>query len=636
MTAVVDLLAGLPARAAAPVLDRPSCRWWLLVPLALATAAYWRVLPGDFQFDDGEFIVDNAAIKDLSAFLTPSHWSHSVHSDRPVLELSFALNYAYGGLEPWNFHVTNLLIHLAAVVLAFAVARVLLRSAGAARAERQALAVAGVFALHPLQSGAVSYVWQRGESLAALFFLAGLLALLHSDEGSTKAWRPALLLGGVAAFVLGLGTKATVVAMPVAWLLLAWLVPSPSSRAVQVSWRRRLIPALIFLAIGAAYCVRLLSALNRTDTGPGTGLSSWTFLQTQFRVIPTYLRLLAWPSGQSVDWHLQPRDLLDGPATALFGVLLLVTAVGALRLALRARQGESTGSAAARIGGAGLLWFLLLLAPTSSVVPLIDLLVEHRLYLPSLGVFLAASVVAERALDRWAPPRLHAGLVVAIWLVLAELLHARNAVWESRRALWTNATTKNPDNPRAWENLAMAASLEGRDEEALAAWRRGLEVGQAEPRVRAHILGNIGIHLAQRGALEEAERSLRQGLELERRPNFEDALAAVMVSRGRLDEAESMLTSLLRGEPARVGALLSLAKIRLLRGDPSGALDLTSRALAVDPDVAPARFLHAWALEDLGRRAESCVELSKLPANLDAGLAPQVEQARRVLGCSGR
>lgn len=290
----------------------------------------------------------------------------------------------------------------------------------------------------------------------------------------------------------------------------------------------------------------------------------------------------------------------------------------------------------ARVTGAGVLWFFLLLAPTSSVVPLVDLLVEHRLYLPSLGIFLASVAAAERALDGWAPPRLHAGLVAATWLVLAGLLHARNAVWESRRALWADATAKNLVNPRAWRNLEMAASLEGRDEEALAAWRRGLEVGQAEPRVSAQILGNLGIHLAQRGALEEAEQALRQGLALERQAGVEGALAAVLVALGRLDEAEAMLGAILQREPRRAGAILSLAKIELLRGDPAGALAWSERALAVDPDLAPARYLLARALEGMGRPEEGCRELSRLAAILDAGLAPQVTQARRDLGCGER
>ena len=614
----------------------PSPRWWLLVPLALAALASWRVLPGEFQFDDAEFIVENGAIKALSAFLSPAHWQEALRSGRPLLELSFALDYARGGLEPWNFHLTNLLIHLAAVVLAWRLSLRLLALAGAARPEGQALVAAGLFALHPLQSEAVSYLWQRGESLAALFLLAGLLCLLRSDEAAAGRARPAWLLGGGLAFLLGLATKATAVTLPLAWLLLAWLVPSPTARAALVPWRRRLGPALALLALAALFAVAALRGLEGPDAGAGTGLSPLAYLQAQLRVIPIYLRLLAWPSGQSVDWHLAPYALLVQPATALSGALLLLGAAGALRLALSARRQDGPGGAAARLAGAGLLWFLLLLAPTSSLVPIVDLLVEHRVYLPSLGIFLAATLAAERALSRWAPPRLAPALAAGTWLLLAGLLHARNAVWETRRALWTDAAARQPGNPRAWANLAMAASLEGSGDEAVAAWRRGLERSAGEPSTGSRILGNLGIHLAQRGALEEAERSLRASLELQPRPAFEDALAAVLIARGRLDEAEARLLDQLRRQPDRGGALTSLAKLHLLRGEAAPALALLQRALAADPDLAPARYLSAWALEGLGRRAEGCAALAGLPRRLDAGLAPQVAEAWSALGCGAR
>jgi tetratricopeptide (TPR) repeat protein len=599
-------------------------------------AAYWRVLPGEFQFDDAEFVVDNAGIKDLGAFGSAAHWLGALRSGRPLVELTFALNYAYGGLEPWNFHLTNLLIHLAAVVLAWSVARRLLRLAGAASADGQALVVAGLFALHPLQSEAVSYVWQRGESLAALLYLAALACLLRADEEPATRSRPAWLLGGFLTFLLGLATKATVVTLPAAWLLLTALVPAPAARDGLVPWRRRLAPALALLALDAAFSLRLLFGLQGPDVGLGTGLSPWTYLLTQLRVLPTYLRLLAWPSGQSVDWYLLPGRLLTQPATTLSGLLVVAAAAGALWLALRSRRREDAGGAAARVAGAGLLWFFLVLAPTSSLVPIVDLLVEHRVYLPSLGVFLAATAVAERALSAWAPPRLAPVLAVATWLALAGLLHARNAAWVTRRALWTDAAAQAPENPRAWTNLGTAASREGRSEEALGHWQRGLALTAAEPAVRCRILGNVGLEQLKLGRLEEAEASLRRAVDLERWPSVENGLASVLMARGKLIEAEAVLVGLLAREPGHLEALTSLGQLHLLRGDPAGALPPLQQALAVDPDLAQGRYLLARALSGLGRPTEACAALSALPRGLDRALAARAAGAWRDLGCSGR
>jgi protein O-mannosyl-transferase len=609
----------------------------LAVPLALAVAASWRVLPGEFQFDDEHAIVENPAVKALSPFLTAAPWRAALSGGRPVTELTFALNYAYARLEPWNYHLTNLLIHLGAVVLAGAVARRLLRLAGAARPEGVAVAVAGLFALHPLQSQAVSYVVQRAESLAAALYLAGLLCLLHAEE-RPPGRRAAPLAGGFLLFAAGLGAKATVVTLPAAWLLLAALVPAPSARPRLLGWRARLLAACPFLALDVIFVATTVSALRGPEIGLAVeGLPPSTYLLTQLPVVATYLRLLAWPAGQAVDWHLTPARVLSGPVI-LSGLLLAALAGGALRLALRARRREGADAAAARLAGAGLLWFFLVLSPSSSVVPVIDLLVEHRAYLPALGVFLAAAVGGERALARlggrlpaWAP----AALTAAVWLALAGSLHARNAVWETRRALWSDAVAKVPDNPRAWANLALAASQEGRAEEAVRLYRQALPLAEQEPVVLIRLLGNLGIELARLGRLEEAEQALRRAVTIQPWPTLRNDLAAILTVRGKLDEAEALLRAVLADAPDQGEALTSLGKLRLMRGDPASALPLLDRAVALDPDVPVRHLLRARALAGQGRRAEACATLRALPPALERGVAADAGRAWRELGCGG-
>lgn len=621
--------------------------WWgrlraspwlvLLLPLALAVAATWRALPGQFQFDDETSIVTNPAIKDLAAFLTPGPWRGALAGGRPVTDLTFALNYAYARLEPWNYHLTNLAVHLAAVALAFAVTRRLLRLAGAARGDGIALAAAGLFALHPLQSQAVSYVVQRAESLAAALTLGSLALLLAAEAGPAGRGRAARVAGAFALFALALGAKATAVTLPAAWLLAVALVPSPAARAGLMPWRTRLLVALPFLALDAAFALSTLTGLDGPHIGLAVeGLPPGRYLLTQLPVVLTYLRLLAWPAGQVVDWHLRADALLAGPRAALSGLLLAALLAGALALALRARRREGPGPAAARVAGAGVLLFLLLLAPSSSVVPVVDLLMEHRAYLPSLGVFLAVAAGAERALAALAPrpPWAPAALTAATWLLLAGLLHARNAVWETRRALWTDAVEKVPGNPRAWSNLALAASQEGRAEEAIRRWEQAIPLAEGEPVVLVRLLGNLGLELARAGRLEEAERTLRRAVAIQPWPDLQNGLAEVLTVRGRLDEAEALLAEVLAREPDQGEALASLGRLRLMRRDPAGALPLLDRAVARDPDQPGRHVLRARALAGTGRRPEACSALAALPPALERGAAADAARAWRELGCA--
>jgi len=601
-------MARPPRRAPPPA---PRTAWLLAVPLALAAIAYARVLHGEFLLDDFPSILDNPAVKDLGATLR-AFPAALLRSGRPVVDLTFALDYARGRLDPFGFHLVNVAIHLAVVGLVFLFTRAVVRMAGGAVPEAIAVVVAGLFALHPLQSQAVSYVVQRAESLASGLYLAALLLLVESERRGRTARGVAAYAGAVLAFVLGMGTKVTVATMPAAYLLLAALVPGPG-REGRRGWGRRLAMVAPLAALDAWLSLATARSLSgQTHAGFGVqGLSPGGYFLTQLRVVATYLRLLALPVGQSGYWVVRPSRSLLEPAVLASGLLLLALLAAAAALLGWGRGRDDPGGAAARVAAFGTAWFFLLLAPTSSVVPLADLLFEHRVYLASWGVFAAATVGAERLWSRVAGagrPLAAAAAVGALWGVLAFALHARNAVWETRLAFWSDAVAKAPLAQRPHLNLAYAYWDRGEPEQAIREYRLALEHGgRAAPADEAFILNNLGVALLAAGRGPEAVEALERAASLA--PSDPSPLANLALAMARRDElaaAEAYATRALALDARHGGALVVLGGVRLARGDAAGAVEAFERAARADPDDPERWFDLGVAEERLGQLPEAC------------------------------
>jgi len=584
---------------------------WLLVPIGLAIAAYARVLRGQFQLDDFASIVQNPGVKDLGRALGNVGPSLA-RGGRSLTDLTFALNYAASGLDPWGFHVANLALHLAVVVLVFLFTRAVLRLAGSGVSTGLAVAVAGVFALHPLQSQAVSYVVQRAEVLASGLYLAALLLLLTAERRGRTWTGVAAWAGALAVFAAGLAAKAIVVTLPAAYLLLLAAVPGGKARKGLATWPRRLAMVAPFAALDLLFSAAAMRGVAGTaDAGFSVpGLGPWSYFLTQWRVLVTYLRLLAWPSGQSGYWVLRPSRGLADPSVLASGALLVgvLAGAGALWWACRRRDGE--GGAAGRVAAFGVAWFFLVLAPTSSVVPIADLLVEHRVYLASWGPIVAVAAGASLGLSRLGARRRTASLLVvgAVWGVLALALHRRNAVWETRLALWSDAAAKAPTAQRPRLNLAFARWERGENDEAIRQFRLALEYGgRAAPADEAFIQNNLAVALLSANRPDEAAAALRRALLLEPGKAIAHAnLGLALLRQGDLTGAEEEAGRALALRPDEAGAWMVLGGVRMARGDAAGAIDPLERAVRLDPDDAVRWLELAEANRKAGRLAEAC------------------------------
>jgi tetratricopeptide (TPR) repeat protein len=578
--------------------------------LALAClAAYGNSFQAAFQFDDAANIVRNPTLRwtelSLANLLAVVRGSPNW---RPVANLSFALNHYLWGTRVEAYHAVNLLVHFANGLLVYALAR----AAYARLAERPepggvpaaprardalALLAALLFALHPLQTQAVTFVVQRMTSLATLFYLSALGLALRGLRGPSRAGSLALaLLCGL----LALGSKQFAVTLPYAiWLTLVCFERERSrALARRAHW------------ILAAWTVALLGAWLLIFWGPEWGYRKRDFdlgerLLTQLRVVSFYLSLIAWPApGRlSVDHAFAPsRGLLDPPST-LASLILLAALLGLALAAARRRQ----------LAGFGLLWLFLHLAPESSILPL-EMAHEHRNYLPLVGPCLAAPPLVSHALRR-----LRAGWWLSLAAALLPLValgaatHVRNRAWRDGESLWSDALAKNPGSTRALHNLGVALADQGRHEEAIARFAQALRL---DPGLSAAHRG-IGASELRRGRPEAALPHLLEAVRL--RPGDAQAqgiLGEAQLALGRLDLASEALTRSLALVPDEV-YYHQLAKVRSLQGRPDEALHYYTRALEVSPGFPRALLERGALLAAQGRHAEASADFSALLDRFD-------------------
>ena len=583
------------------------------MPLALAVAAYARVLDAPFLLDDEGVIRANPALRNVGAAAVRIVTDLFTGAGRPVADFTFALNHAVGGLEPWNFHATNLALHLAVVALVFLLTGKLARLAGAAHDSAIATGVAGVFALHPIQTEAVSYVVQRSEVLASGLYLLVVLLLITAEQHGrgwrgTIAWSSALL-----AYALALGSKPIAVTAPAAYLLAAAAVEgTPLARSELTSWRRRAVLVAPFFAVAGRLSAALLRSLPR-ESNVGFDiprLGPFDYFTTELKVIVLYLRLLVWPAGQNLDWEFPVSTSLLQPGVLASGALLVILAACGVALVVwgRTRGGEAAGGA--RLAGLGILWFFLLLSVTSSVVPVLDLVFEHRLYLASWGVFLAAAVGLDRLAARFAlGTSATRALVAGLWCVLAGATWTRNAAWETPEALWRDTMSKSPGKARAFGSLGDVLYAQGRYVESVPMYARGLElVRGGDPHEEAKFLHLLGNAQARSERWQDAAVSFRAALDLEpyRAEHWSD-LGSALLNLGNLSGAERSILRSLALEPTHPSTWNNLGELRLAQGDPQAALGALRRAAGLHPPLGMVPFNAGRALAAMGKLPEACI-----------------------------
>ncbi|HLB25695.1 MAG TPA: tetratricopeptide repeat protein, partial [Nitrospirota bacterium] len=527
-----------------------------------------------------------------------------------------------------SFHVLSFLLHAACALLVFLIARAAFsRQEGGVPAFAVPLACALVFALHPLQTSAVTYISGMAVLLASSFWLLGLFSFIRFREGARPAylWLPLSVLS----YGLGLLSKEMAVSLPAVMLLYDLFFARP--------WRTGKPRALRSLAVYVPFAAVLVGyllarkAVQGVMTYSSADYGRFEYLALQASVFFQYLRLLVFPINQNADHNMQ-----DPAGVALTAALAALLVAAVVMVSIRRRKSQP---ALGFFGG----WFLLALAPESSVFPIADLLVEYRVYLPSAGFFCALGAAASGIYGARArqdagpsPPRrlkfILAAAVAAVSMMFGTLTFARNGVWQSGVSLWRDSAMKNPGAARPWHSLGHALLLEGRYDEAEAALRRALEVGGAGYAQTSGVLYALGQCLYGKGDLEGAAgyygRAAEGGSSVEAMAAYE-AVGTVRFEQGKFEEAAkifSEITRRVKGSP-QTHYNLGVSYLMLSRNAEAAEQFETAAGLGVDGFELRMNLARAWLGADRKSRARENAEAA---ASMDSDEAEAAE-ARGLL-----
>ena len=630
-----------------PYLKRPLVHGALIIILCLA--AYSNTFHVPFQFDDPRSISEVPFVRDIHQFPNP------ITQQRAVGFLTFALDYWFHGTDVVGYHVVNLVIHIinAFLVYAFIVLSfrtpVLERSALKKHAKLIAFFSALLFAGHPIQTQAVTYIAQRFASLATLFFLLSLVAYIRSriPAVANPSNRRFLIWYGVSLLsaVFAMKTKETAFTLPVVIALYEFLF-------LEGAIRKRI---LLLLPLLLTMTIIPLSLLGTTkplgdmlgDIGEVTKLqttvSRGEYLITEFTVIATYLRLLFFPVHQNLDYDYPIFESFFTPEV-VFSFLLLALILGAgVSLLYRDRRSPGAGKLAAF----GIFWFFITLAVESSFLPIKDIIFEHRVYLPSVGFILAGAVLITQISGRLFSTGgrlLAVGVpIVLVALPLSVGTLVRNGVWADEVKLWDDVVQKSPGKAIGYNNRGMAYAKRGDFELALNDLDRAIDffpknraemakwenADMAPSNMAKTYLGRGDVLIAL-GRTEMAREDYRMGRKMASMPvNVDDrlVLADRYAKRGAYKHALEEYNKILEWEPEHIEALNDRANAYSYLGRYQEAIRDLTRIIALDPDFVLAYHNRGIALAWIGRTDRAVTDFEHA---CTAGFPPACESAEIV------
>ncbi len=601
----------------------------------LGLIIYSNTIQAPFVFDDGINIVENQSIRDLGGFWPPS-------GSRYLGILSFALNYHFHGLDVSGYHLVNIVIHILNAILVYwllslTIQLPLFKWSGSKIFLFPFLS-AVIFLVHPVQTQAVTYIIQRFTSLAAFFYLMAVIFYIKA-----RIWngRTILLLSYYALSltftVMAMKTKEISFTLP---LIIALYEFTFFRSTTFRSLRGRLLYLLPFLAtmliipLGMVHIGRplgeLIGELSRASAETSVmPISRQDYLLTQFRVIVTYLRLLFLPINQNLDYDYPISYSLFEPQTLISMISLISIFAVAIYLFKRSLKTDNVYGVLAYFG---ILWFFITLSVESSIIPISDVIFEHRLYLPSVGVIISLHAALFYLLEKIWEGRQWQTLIIFYLIIITPVLstaaYLRNAVWKDNRTLWADVVKKSPNKARPHNNLGNAYArlnlIGSAEEEYKSAIRLDPDFADAHK--------NMGDIYRFKGELEKAV--LEYSIAVKLKPDLPEVylqLGNIYLEQQRWDKAinEFRTAIILRPDYPIAHFNTGIAYARM--GSMESAIQGFRNAIILKPDYAEAHLNLGSVYGQMGMADEAIKEF-KTALEINPGM----EEARNNLAIAYR
>jgi tetratricopeptide (TPR) repeat protein len=627
----------------------------LLIIALFGFLVYSNTFHAHFELDDDVYIIQNAAIKDFSYFLEPSKVMdltdiginfRYAFITRIVGYFTFALNYYLHGLDVTGYHVFNLIIHIINGLLVYVLVRLIFQTPFfedvMPEHDSFSLLTPGVFALcsalifvsHPVQTEAVTYISQRFASLSTLFYLLSIVTYMRTRLSGTVSVKYSLYAISLISAVMAMLVKEISFTLPVMIALFEIFFFRGTSRKRALllfpfALTMLVIPAAILTAQGSLSIGNLNETMKAMASEPA--LSRPEYLFTQFRVIVTYLRLLFLPVNQNLDYDYPFYHTFFTPKVFLSFLLLLLIFLSGVYCLYRSIRKETEKRHYLRLISLGIFWFFITISVESSIIPIQDVIFEHRLYLPSVGFIIAimasVAMMVRRAGSRTAARGAVAGIVCAA-CVLGGAAYARNSVWKTNISLWQDVVKKSPSKARPHYNLGVAYTAQGRTEDAVKEFRAAI---QAKPDYfEAHY--NLAKAYTREGRIADAIKEFLAVIQIN--PDHVDAhynLGIAYSKEGDIENAIREYRIATAIDPAYFKARNNLANAYLSLGRTKDAIREYMRAIQIDSGHALVHYNLGLAYAEEDRPADAIREF--LAA---IQLAPGFYQAHYDLGVSYR
>ncbi len=572
---------------------------------------YSNTLNSPFVFDDFPNLKTNPYIRltNLDFVKLYDAGFKSRCPNRPVANISFALNYYFGRYNATVYHIVNIVIHIINGILAYFLALIIFRQLSDIPGQKtpqpfhqsihpsvhpsiilMSLFTALIFVAHPLQTQSVTYIVQRMTAMAAMFFLLSLLCYIRGRLSETRWKRWALFSACFLSLAMAIGSKEIAVTLPFFILLYEWYF----FQDLSVAWLKRnikyvLIPIAVLFLFALVYLGgnpfdRILAGYTSRD------FTMWERVLTQFRVVVFYISLLLYPhpSRLNLIHHFTTSHSLFDPITTLLSLVIIASLTGLAIYLARMK----------RLISFCILWFIINLAIESSVLSL-EMIYEHRLYLPMFGFALLASYLPFYFLSN---KRLWAVIILVIVTVsLGTGTYLRNKTWQNEITLWSDVLSKNPQSYRAHDNLGIVLLDQDRIKEAISHFSEALRIKHDYE----NAYNNLGNALLIEGRLNEAISHFSEALRI--KPDYADAhynLGRAIERQGSLDKAIGHYQKALRLNGYLVDAYINLGNALMRKGNIKDAFVHFSAALQIDPGDVKALanlgvvFLHQGCVDE--------------------------------------